>query len=165
MAKKSISTVEKRRKTGLIIIGVILDLLGVAMLAVVIVQMNFAANSVSTAAQIVDNKESCRIHNNDFARNEEICSYFPIFEYQVDGETYRVQSTFSDTPALYQVGEAVTIRYNPQDHAHAELDSKVSLTENPLLLLFLVGGVFFLILGAACFIGAFVPRQPKNKTA
>lgn len=163
MAKKS--TAKGRNSIGLIIVGVILDGVGVVMLAVVLVQMNFAANSVSTAAQIVDNKESCRIHNNDFARNEEICSYFPIFEYQVSGETYRVQSTFSDTPALYKVGENVTIRYNPQDHAQAELDSKVSLTQNPLLLLFLGGGIVLMLLGAACFIGAFVPRQPKNKTA
>lgn len=51
-------------------------------------------------------------------------SYAPVFEYtDADGQRHRARATVSSNPPAYDVGDAVTVRYDPRHPADARLDS------------------------------------------
>jgi hypothetical protein len=49
--------------------------------------------------------------------------YSPIFEFTVGGQRYEVNSGIASDPPDYQVGEPITVRYNPANPQHAEVES------------------------------------------
>ncbi len=64
-------------------------------------------------------------------------SYYPVFEYIVDGVPYRVQSSFGSSGRRYGIGQEVTLMYNP-DNPHQFLErgeSKATVLMGGLLVL------------------------------
>ena len=77
--------------------------------------------------------------------NGEQRTWRPVFEYHVAGKTIRKQSMFGTTEKRFQVGQAVTVRYNPenpQEYYVEELESGGQLQK-----IFLLVGITLLFLG------------------
>ena len=49
-------------------------------------------------------------------------AYYPVVEFPVDGQIHRVRSNCGSRPARYAAGEAVTVRYDPEDPDRFELE-------------------------------------------
>ena len=62
-------------------------------------------------------------------------TYAPRFEYKTsDGKLWSILSTNGSTPAAFKVGDEITVLYNPQHPADAEIDSVTQLWALPTIL-------------------------------
>jgi hypothetical protein len=76
-------------------------------------------------------------------------SYSPVFQYQVNGQTYEFESQNSSSPPTHRVGDQDTIFYDPADPARAQIDSFMDMWLAPgLLLCFGSGGFLAVNVGA-----------------
>lgn len=68
--------------------------------------------------------------------------YYPIVEFQTqEGENVKFEADFGSYPPMYQVGEQISIIYNPQNPTDAQINSFWTLWFVSILLLGM-GGVF-----------------------
>ena len=96
-------------------VGVAL-LIGASIAATITVQ--FRARSISAPGEIVDQLGGSRSGS---GRGR---SYAPVFEFtDADGQRHRVRASVSSNPPAYDVGDAVTVRYDPRRPEKARLDS------------------------------------------
>jgi hypothetical protein len=51
------------------------------------------------------------------------CVYSPVVEFNVNGQTYRIEGGNATDPPQYQVGDVVDVRYDPAAPATAQIDS------------------------------------------
>ena len=97
------------------ILAIVIYLLAVLTMAVAIIGMvggwkqkkRCTGKTVGTVSQMYeefqgDGKKKTRV-------------YFPEFSYQVGNKTYTQKAPFSDMKKMYQVGQEITIHYDPQD--------------------------------------------------
>ena len=76
-------------------------------------------------------------------------SYSPVFQYEVNGQTYEFESQNSSSPPTHRVGEQDTIFYDPENPQKAQIDSFMDMWLAPgLLLCFGGGGVIAINVGA-----------------
>lgn len=72
--------------------------------------------------------------------------YYPVVEFQDhQGRTQRITSEVGAGKKLYDVGERVTVRYDPGDKQRAVVDSFLRLWAKPAL--FALGGLPLVLLG------------------
>ena len=71
----------------------------------------------------------------------------PVVEFHIEGERHEFQSWLSTSPPQFDVGEKVTVLYDPRDPQHARIESFVTLWLFPTIF----GGI-----GAAMFLVAIV---------
>ncbi len=69
--------------------------------------------------------------------------YHPVFEYDYGGQHYRKVSTVGTSPPLYQTGQAVKIKLNPENPEKFTVMSG-KMTNFASLILFCIAGVFCL---------------------
>lgn len=125
---------------GARIIGVITIISAISTLALGVfffVKTNrFLKTAVRTKGKVVDNKRSDS--NGDV--------YRPVFSFVDDsGKKYIVQSSFGSYPPKYEIGESISVFYDPQNPQHAKIDSFEILWLIPVLLF--IGPVPPLIFG------------------
>jgi hypothetical protein len=90
-------------------------LIGAGVAATLTVQ--FRARSVEASGKIVDQTDGSRSSGGGR-------SYAPVFEFiDADGQRHRVRANVSSNPPAYDVGDAVTVRYDPRRPEHARIDS------------------------------------------
>lgn len=58
------------------------------------------------------------------------CTYSPVIEYQVNGQTYTIEGGIASDPPQYSVGDQVAIVYDPANPQTAQINS---LAENWLM--------------------------------
>lgn len=69
-------------------------------------------------------------------------TYSPVFQYQVNGQTYEFESQNSSSPPTHRVGDQDTIYYDPTNPEKAQIDSFMDMWLAPsLLVCFGVGGL------------------------
>ena len=89
--------------------------------------------------------------------------YRPVVEFEAtNGELYRFNSASASRPAAYDVGDAVTVRYNPDNPRDAVLDDAAISTVN---LLRLLGGAFVLVGLAIYGVAALINHLVRGKAA
>jgi hypothetical protein len=77
---------------------------------------------------------------------------FPVARYYVDGQKYRVTSSYTNRSGIYGVGDTVNIRYYADDPNQAVMDSLLQYYLYPILLAG-AGSIFVLIaMGGAIYI-------------
>jgi hypothetical protein len=64
----------------------------------------------------------------------------PVVRYEVDGQSYELQSTVSSSPPAYSVGEKVTVLYHPDNPGGGQIDSFIDRWLFPLVF----GGMGFI---------------------
>lgn len=79
-------------------------------------------------------------HGSDGARNY---SYYPIVSYEVNGQYYKSQQVTSDMIKMYDIGAAVTIRYNPEKPTDVMIEG--SITGIVLLCISTVAGLALIV--------------------
>ncbi|MFA6829036.1 MAG: DUF3592 domain-containing protein, partial [Saccharofermentanales bacterium] len=130
MTEFRINPTQKRSSIGIVIIIIIV---GVVLLAMGVYQNIDRSNKkeyyIATTGVLVDEEVS---------RSDRDLSA-PVYEYQVEGQTYSYNSSVS-TNGSNKTGQEVTIRYNPSNPNEAFVDSAVS----PSVLLIALGGLFLL---------------------
>lgn len=83
--------------------------------------------------------------NTDSPGNIQERSFAPVFKYETDGRTYRIQSKVSSSSPSYAVGDRVFVRYLPHRPEDGRIDS---FWENWVgTLVFGGGGVIFTAVG------------------
>ena len=90
----------------------------------------------STTAVVIDN-----VINDD--------TYTPVFLYEVDGQTYKMRSSYSTNPPKYKLNEKVTLNYNPDDPEEFYVDKASGLVTFVLIFIssiFLLIGLVFAVL-------------------
>ena len=75
----------------------------------------FYYNGVETEATVVRLESS---HSTDSGT-----TYSPVYRYTVNGEQYEYESVNSSSPPSHQVGEVVTLLYDPDDPGRARVNS------------------------------------------
>jgi len=74
----------------------------------------FIKTAVRTQGKVVDNKRS----------DSDGDVYRPVFSFVDDsGKKYIVKSTFGSYPPKYEIGESVSVLYDPYNPQHAKIDS------------------------------------------
>ncbi len=72
-------------------------------------------------------------------------SYSPVFQYEVNGQTYEFESQNSSSPPTHRVGDQDTIFYDPTNPQKAQIDSFMDMWLAPGLLLCFGGGGFIAV--------------------
>ena len=115
-------TVEKKpdkdyllsQKAVLIVSFFLLIFFGIFLaIGIALARHNYINESVCTeklTAEVTENVEVKKYTKKRWKTN-----YAPVFEYDYNGEHYRVQSTSYSAPPKYRVGEKVEIRIDPND--------------------------------------------------
>lgn len=153
-----------RRKTGNVarIVAIIFVGLGVllgaaALVTNTLVDQSWAERSEKASGSVVDLRESFRTRSGDSPNIRER-RYCPIVEYTVDGATHRLDSRVCST-SRPEIGDAVTVRYNPGNPGDAALDSWIGRW---LAVVILGGmGALFLAIGVLSFV---VSRAKRSAT-
>jgi hypothetical protein len=90
-------------------------------------------------------------------------AYYPVFTFQDSkGQPQEVYSSSGQYPPAYKVGDTVSVLYQPDKPANAEIDSFVGLWIWSLTLG--AFGLFELVLGFGFFIVAIIFRKYERKT-
>lgn len=76
-------------------------------------------------------------------------SYFPIYEYRVNGKTYKKQSAFGNLKSRVHIGQTTTLYVNPENPEQA-----FQLKESFIAIIFILVGI---ILAAATWLLASIP--------
>jgi hypothetical protein len=63
------------------------------------------------------------------------CVYSPVVEFQANGQTYTFESDNASNPPAYEVGESVSVIYNPADPATAQIDKWSERWLMPIILI------------------------------
>lgn len=85
-------------------------------------------------------------------------SYSPVFQYQVNGQTYEFESQNSSNPPTHRVGDQDTIFYDPANPSKAQIDSFLDMWLAPGMLT-CIGGAGFLITNLVLLIWVFRRRN------
>jgi len=72
--------------------------------------------------------------------------FAPVFEWTVNGQTYKKVHNSGQDPPKYREGQEVTIYYDPANPAEMTLEGSQKVTKI-LMLSFGVGGLLFLLIG------------------
>ena len=88
-------------------------------------------------------------------------SYSPVFQYEVNGQTYEFESQNSSSPPTHRVGDQDTIFYDPADPNHAQIDSFMDMWLAPGLLL-CIGGAGLLFTNGGALFWFFWRRKKQN---
>lgn len=76
-------------------------------------------------------------------------SYSPVFQYEVNGQTYEFESQNASSPPTHRVGEQDTLFYDPENPQKAQIDSFMDMWLAPgLLLCFGSSGIIVINVGA-----------------
>lgn len=75
----------------------------------------------------------------------EFPAYFPIFEYEVEGEKYYYKSKISTTPIEENLGKQVTLKYN-FEHPDKATTSHDNMGKSAIFIGFCSLGIVFLII-------------------
>ena len=87
---------------------------------------NLTTNGAVVTGTVIENRVVSDSEGGD--------TYKPIIQYDVDGETYTLESLNSSDPPAYRVGERVSLRYNPAKPEDARINSLWDLWLVPCLL-------------------------------
>ena len=90
-------------------------------------------NSASTIGTVIRLEESS-------SASEGGTAYSPVFQYEVNGQTYEVERQYATRPPTHRVGEQETIFYDPASPEKAQIDSFMEMWLAPGLLLCFGGG-------------------------
>lgn len=71
-------------------------------------------------------------------------SVAPVVEFHIEGERHEFRSWLSTSPPQFDVGEKVTVLYDPRDPQHARIESFVTLWLFPVIFGG-IGAVMFLV--------------------
>ncbi|MBC8144587.1 MAG: DUF3592 domain-containing protein [bacterium] len=89
-------------------------------------------------------------------------SYFPVIQYQTSsGETTTFQSNSGSSPPAFEVGERVTVLYDPAQPADASIDSFWQLYALPAI--FGIIGLVFFAVGGGMFIAHMLNRRKREQ--
>ena len=67
--------------------------------------------------------------------SDDVGAYAPVFEYTVDGRTYRKESDTGQQPPKYRVGETDTVHYDPND------PDTFYIQKNDTFVMLIMGGI------------------------
>lgn len=138
-----------------VVLGVLLG--AAALVTNTLVDQSWAERSEKVSGSVVDLRESFRTRSGDSPSIRER-RYCPIVEYTVDGARHRLESRVCST-SRPEIGEAVTVRYNPGNPGDAAVDSWIGRW---LAVVILGGmGAFFLAIGGLTFV---VSRAKRGAT-
>ncbi len=105
-----------QNRTALRIVGLIfsvvfiftgLILFGISMFISKIYEKTEEQCSEKISAVITDNVKN--------TNSEGDVTFAPVYTFTVDGQLYTVQSEYSSSPAVYEIGDTAEIRYDPSD--------------------------------------------------
>jgi hypothetical protein len=82
---------------------------------------------------------------------------FPVARYYVNGQKYRVVSSYTNRSKIYDVGDRVQVRYAPDNPQQAVMDSLLQYYLHPILLA--SAGSFFVLLAAGS--AVYVTRRAR----
>jgi len=87
-------------------------------------------------------------HNNEISASPGVGGKFfkPVFEWTVNGQTYKKVHNAGQDPPKYHEGQEVTIYYDTANHAEMTLEGSQKITKI-LMISFGAGGVLFLLIG------------------
>lgn len=88
-------------------------------------------------------------------------SFAPVYTYTVDGEVYSVQSPFSSSPAVYEIGDTAKLCYDPSDPKQI-YDPKALKTFRIVMNVFRYVGIGLAAVGFIAAIAAFVLTRKKR---
>ena len=91
-------------------------------------------------------------------------TYYPIYNYIVDGQTYQGISGLSQDE-VPKPGQAISILYNPKSPEQSQHKNDIPI---PILVVFTFPGVLFMVLAVVALYQAFIPPQepePQPKAA
>lgn len=125
----------------LFLLGVVLAVAGIGYSAKRLMKIftckAFAVGRISYLETHANTSRSRTIAESDY--------YFPVYEYEVDGEQFFVTSEeYSLNRNLFKLGTAGNVRYNPSNPKQAFVNKKLGITNGVILLIF---GVVLMALG------------------
>lgn len=86
-------------------------------------EVSFSASARTVEGHVVDVESSVeRSRTGSSATGRDVVMHQRVIEYQVDGQVHRFTERGSSTQER-SVGEAVTVRYSPQEPSHASVDN------------------------------------------
>lgn len=130
------------------VVGIVFVIIGTIFL---LVGLGFAWSSWSllSVAERTEGTVIRMVGQQHRARNQNRGGAAPVVEFHVAGERHEFHSMLSTSPPQFQVGEKVTILYNPKDPRDAGIDSFVTLWLFPTIF----GGIGAVMLTVAAVIG------------
>ncbi len=145
--------------TGSIVVGLIVTIIGVALLGVgmniYFDQSKKAATYKEAVGTVVDvDRKEDTIYNSDLEIYETDITYRPIYEYKVNNVAYRYESA-TGSSVQPTMGSTTTIKYDPANPSNAFIpgDSEFVM---------LVVGALFLIIGLFVTVTGFIKRNKEK---
>lgn len=74
-----------------------------------------------------------------------VTTYKPVYDFEYNGQNYRIESNISSNPARFEVGEKTEVKVNPADPQ--EIYVPADKADDFATIIFIVFGVIFLIFG------------------
>lgn len=98
----------------------------------------------TVTAEIVENIE-VKSRTRTKHGHRTVTTYKPVFNFNYNGQNYRVESNSSYRPALFDVGEHTEIKINPSDPSETYIPTDKSADYASIICI--VIGAFFLVAG------------------
>lgn len=125
------------------VFGLIFFIIGIC----VLIQPKLKAKrcTESVTAEVIENIKVRSHYNNDNNHGTHSVTYRPVFEFEHNGQHYNIKSNTSSNPPVFEVGEKVELKINPNDPTdfYAPSDSTFTLVG----LIFVGIGLIFTIIG------------------
>lgn len=98
----------------------------------------------TVTAEVVENI-SVKSRNKTKHGHRTVTTYKPVFSFEYNGQDYRIESSSSHKPALFEVGEKSEIKINPSDPSETYIPVDKSADYAGIICVAM--GVIFLIVG------------------
>lgn len=147
VAEKSFNTL-KFLKIFFTVFGLIFFIIGIC----VLIQPKLKAKrcTESVTAEVIENIKVRSHYNNDNNHGTHSVTYRPVFEFEHNGQHYNIKSNTSSNPPVFEVGEKVELKINPNDPTDFYAPSDHTFTLVGLIffgigLIFTIIGIFMII--------------------
>ncbi len=95
-----------------LIIGILLAVIGISSLSIRYMKMQTYETTQGRVIDMAERQSTTKVNG----RRKTTVSYTPIYEYKVDGVTYKYQSNvYGNSSSLPEIGTFVKIYYNPEN--------------------------------------------------
>ncbi|WP_028505856.1 DUF3592 domain-containing protein [Ruminococcus sp. FC2018] len=112
-----------------------LVLAGIMFLVVWSMRASYDRCTEEVRAVVVDNIKGSKDDNGRY-------SYYPVFQYEYDGQSYKKKNSIGNRPAKYQIGDVVQLHINPADPGEFYDEKQDGIV---MLAVGLISGIFFIV--------------------
>lgn len=153
-----------KKDTTLTWMGILFSITGIGMLIGSFLSYNSTHNFIKNSSSTIGTVTELRLHTSSSSSSSKSSTYYPIVKFKTQkGESAELESNVGSYPPSFRVGETVSVLYNPNNPAEAEINSFGQLWFTAIFLLGM-GGLFAGI-GLSLLAGPLAFRLSSNKKA